>query len=294
MEIVHCDGGEFDPDIDEVPEDFDADNLLRNEPSVYCSKRSTCNILLRHEQGALFDVSKIIIKAPEAGYTAPLTQGLVFVGMNEMDLRKSAAEYRVMYRKDGESIPRPPPFITDEQTRLRHREMSEYLSTFVGEQRTQPPADMPTSMFPTGLGIDWSRFDWENFSFEGFLHNFPDFVSRLGQRHMLTHPERVTLSDFMKGLTETVRSDGDDGYQPSSFCLTTAGPEWDSEMEDVDCDGHSDNGEGIDAPLPMIRSHRTAASTFGKNADSNMSLPRADFYLKTGKTTAALHFKPAL
>jgi len=115
---------------------------------------------------------------------------------------------------------------------------------------------------------------------------------------MLTHPERVPLSNFMNGMD---RVDNPNLSLPQMNAppvqLTTAGPEWDSEMEDVDCDGHSENGDGIDIPLPVIHVRRLNPSSSGGKVlleDASIQKPNADFYLKTGKNTAAIHFRPPL
>lgn len=69
MEIVSCDGGlhgDFQQGRAYCPE-----NILRNDKSVYCTDNSKCNIIMRHLGGATFCLRKIVIKAPERGFTAP-------------------------------------------------------------------------------------------------------------------------------------------------------------------------------------------------------------------------------
>jgi hypothetical protein len=64
MEIVSCDGGHF-------KSLYRAENMLRNDKSVYCSESSRCNLMLRHQGETLFSLERIIIKAPDLGFTAP-------------------------------------------------------------------------------------------------------------------------------------------------------------------------------------------------------------------------------
>lgn len=66
MEIVSCDGGIF-----QEQGNYAAENVLRNDASVYCTKSPRCNLVLRHEGSTVFCLEELIIKAPHAGYTAP-------------------------------------------------------------------------------------------------------------------------------------------------------------------------------------------------------------------------------
>lgn len=67
MEIVSCDGGIFQ----EQAGNYSAENVLRNDSTVYCTKSSRCNLVLRHQGATVFSLKELIIKAPHSGYTAP-------------------------------------------------------------------------------------------------------------------------------------------------------------------------------------------------------------------------------
>lgn len=69
MEIVSCDGGEHRRD--NPPGLYRVQNVLRNDKSVYCSESSQCNLLLKHIGEAAFALEKIVIRAPDRGFTAP-------------------------------------------------------------------------------------------------------------------------------------------------------------------------------------------------------------------------------
>ena len=72
MAISSCDGGHLMESDELLPEkNYHPDNVLRNDKSVYCSKRDRCNIVLKHWGETPFTVTKIIIKAPDCGFTAP-------------------------------------------------------------------------------------------------------------------------------------------------------------------------------------------------------------------------------
>ncbi len=69
MEIVSCDGGEHLKD--NPPGLYKIQNVLRNDKSVYCSESSSCNLLLKHIGEAPFALEKVVIRAPDRGFTAP-------------------------------------------------------------------------------------------------------------------------------------------------------------------------------------------------------------------------------
>jgi hypothetical protein len=59
MEIVSCDGGMFSNQLS-----YSAENILKNDNSVYCTKGNRCNIVLRHQGSTAFTLSELVIKAP--------------------------------------------------------------------------------------------------------------------------------------------------------------------------------------------------------------------------------------
>lgn len=65
MEIVSCDGGIFQEG------NYPAENILKNDDTVYCTKSNRCNLVLRHQGGTVFSLKELVIKAPHSGYTAP-------------------------------------------------------------------------------------------------------------------------------------------------------------------------------------------------------------------------------
>ncbi|RFU33239.1 hypothetical protein B7463_g3095, partial [Scytalidium lignicola] len=94
MEIVSCDGG-----IHKEARDgnYAAENVLKNDPSVYCTESNRCNLVLRHQGGTVFSLKELIIKAPLKGYTAPIQEGMVFIAMESDELLESTAKYQIQY-----------------------------------------------------------------------------------------------------------------------------------------------------------------------------------------------------
>lgn len=71
MEIVSCDGGIFEMHRGEPREEYEPENVLLDDTSVYCTKSNRCNLVLRHQGNTTFCLTELIIKAPHKDYTAP-------------------------------------------------------------------------------------------------------------------------------------------------------------------------------------------------------------------------------
>ena len=71
MSIVTCDGGHLKESEDVIIRNYAAENILQNDKSVYCTELNKCNIVLKHSGETLFTLSKIVIKTPDIGFTAP-------------------------------------------------------------------------------------------------------------------------------------------------------------------------------------------------------------------------------
>lgn len=85
MQLVSCDGGSYD-------EEHPPKNILRNDETVYCSRKRNCvNIQLKHNDlnNQPFELSSIQIKAPKLGYSSPVTCGMVFVSMHEIKMHRN-------------------------------------------------------------------------------------------------------------------------------------------------------------------------------------------------------------
>lgn len=93
MEIVSCDAGIYQDQAGS----YSAENVLRNDSTVYCTKSSRCNLVLRHQGATVFSLKEITIKAPHSGYTAPVQEGMVFISMSSDDLLTRTAQYQIQY-----------------------------------------------------------------------------------------------------------------------------------------------------------------------------------------------------
>lgn len=66
MEIVSCDGGLYSDGSS-----YAAENILKNDNTVYCTKGNRCNIVLQHQGSTTFSLKELIIKAPGRNYSSP-------------------------------------------------------------------------------------------------------------------------------------------------------------------------------------------------------------------------------
>jgi hypothetical protein len=69
MEIASCDGGVYPSDNGPS---YMAENILKNDHTVYCTKSYRCNIVLRHVGSTPFSLKELTIKAPSTSrYSSP-------------------------------------------------------------------------------------------------------------------------------------------------------------------------------------------------------------------------------
>ncbi|KAI1330387.1 hypothetical protein F5Y16DRAFT_16262 [Xylariaceae sp. FL0255] len=94
MELVSCDGGVMDS---EDSAKYAAENILKNDQSVYCTGNPRCNIVLRHQGATVFTLKELIIKAPKSNFCSPVQAGLVFVSMAQDHLLNRTAQYQIQY-----------------------------------------------------------------------------------------------------------------------------------------------------------------------------------------------------
>jgi hypothetical protein len=67
MEIITCDGGMFSNESS-----YAAENILKNDSSVYCTKGNRCNIVLGHWGDTPFTLEELVIQGPtSANYSHP-------------------------------------------------------------------------------------------------------------------------------------------------------------------------------------------------------------------------------
>ncbi|RMZ85933.1 hypothetical protein DV736_g6513, partial [Chaetothyriales sp. CBS 134916] len=132
LEVVSCNGGEYvDP---QMPVNSWPQTVLEDNLSVYCANSNRCNMLFKHSSGMPFALTKIIIKAPHAGYDTLVREGMVFVAMDDDSLVEKTAKYEMYYSSQAHRYHRQRPDLRPSQewsnaTRspLRSADRSHYL-----------------------------------------------------------------------------------------------------------------------------------------------------------------------
>ena len=94
MEIASCDGG-LHAEAARLGREYNRENVLINDKSVYCTDSSKCNLMLRHMGETAFCLKKLVIKAPESGFTAPIQEGMIFVSMEADGLLARTSQYQL-------------------------------------------------------------------------------------------------------------------------------------------------------------------------------------------------------
>ncbi|KAI2639901.1 hypothetical protein GGS26DRAFT_542233 [Hypomontagnella submonticulosa] len=105
MELVSCDGGIYSDDNQR----YVAENILKNDSTVYCTEGPRCNIILRHQGNTVFTLKELIIKAPRSNFTSPVQEGMVFVSMTSDHLLTRTAQYQIQYPTSRSSPRRTEP-----------------------------------------------------------------------------------------------------------------------------------------------------------------------------------------
>ncbi|CAK7238064.1 hypothetical protein SEUCBS140593_010295 [Sporothrix eucalyptigena] len=112
MEIVSCDGGLYSDGSS-----YAAENILKNDNSVYCTKGNRCNIVLQHQGCTTFSLKELIIKAPGKNYSSPVKEGMVFLSMSKDELVQAE-----QYQSNAiNAFRRSPLFEYLEANQWRHR-----------------------------------------------------------------------------------------------------------------------------------------------------------------------------
>ncbi|KAI1631841.1 hypothetical protein F4809DRAFT_630574 [Biscogniauxia mediterranea] len=93
MQLVSCDGGIYSDN----GQKYAAENILKNDQTVYCTEGPRCNIVLRHRNATVFTLQELIIKAPRTNFTSPVQEGMVFVSMTSDHLLTRTAQYQIQY-----------------------------------------------------------------------------------------------------------------------------------------------------------------------------------------------------
>ncbi|KAF4979913.1 hypothetical protein FZEAL_3975 [Fusarium zealandicum] len=211
MEIVSCDGGMFSNESL-----YAAENILKNDMSVYCTKGNRCNIVLRHQGATVFTLRELVIKAPASmSYSHPVREGMVFVAMNQDDALNRTAQYQIQY------APRTSDDTStgDGESRALQPIQTEIISVQHHDNGTTTTRSRPAYTYRASSSDDYEPRTPQ--MPREFASNLPDFQVTTecsddeededyeGRRFLRRAPNRIGSLPF-----ETPDSDSDDGVNP--------------------------------------------------------------------------------
>ncbi|KAI9677530.1 MAG: hypothetical protein M1817_006484 [Caeruleum heppii] len=235
LEIVSCDGGNYSEGIERS---YGADNVLRDDPSVYCTKSSCCNLLLRHQGGTAFTLREVIIKAPKSGFDAPVQEGMLFIGMSYEDLA-SRDPYCPPQRS---SAPRVPLLSRSGSPRSSQQTLRDMIPITPNESSLQSQGFVPE----------------HNTSFDAPRHASQDYGLTM---HGPRDTNDTNRSDYDLALSDADSDAGDSsevfdtkdpGSSPLRFTVTTCLGNGEDDVE---------TGEAIVTQSQVLASHRVRSTT---------------------------------
>ncbi|KAI4247051.1 MAG: hypothetical protein L6R40_001716 [Gallowayella cf. fulva] len=219
MELVFCDGG-----LHEFGEEkYCPENVLRNDLSVYCTRSGKCDLVLRHQGGASFCLQKLVFKAPENGFTAPMQEGMVFVTMEYEGLIREASRY-VLQESGSPSPPSSP---------LSSRQSPDLLTDRYAPLNSTPQSD-----------LDWTRPPSRRRTDDGTDRVIPPPISNIAATTSprgVNNRDRETSDRRQNAHLTNARRSTDDEF---SGALTNPNAPLRSHLNvTIDCENHSDDEE---------------------------------------------------
>ncbi|KAM7202126.1 hypothetical protein V8F20_004580 [Naviculisporaceae sp. PSN 640] len=269
MEIVSCDGGLYSDELS-----YAAENILKNDATVYCTKGNRCNIVLRHQGATVFSLRELVIKAPGSDYSSPVREGMVFISMNSDELLTRTAQYQIQYLPSRNS--RQPIYSIrheeDGRMRVHQRHRRGYsISMEEDDYRTaQIPSEFSISPPPFHITTECSDDESDAGWMPGHLRSRRRTPNRIGSL-----PFESESSD-----------DGGDNWGPSVSDWTT----WDGGSGYPQRRSEPSTGMALeDSQEASSLAAQESARALG--GDSLMA-PHAHFYIEKNKNKCTIRFDP--
>lgn len=286
MEIVSCDGGLYSDELS-----YAAENILKNDATVYCTKGNRCNIVLQHQGATVFSLKELVIKAPGSDYSSPyvplflrhrlarnsrrhsVREGMVFISMNSDELLTRTAQYQIQYLPARSN--RQPIYSVrhddDGRMRLHQRHRRGYSITM--EEDDYRTAQIPSefSISPTPFHITTECSDDES---DGGL--VPGHL-----RSRRRTPNRIGALPFESESSD----DGGDNWGPSVSDWTTfdGGSAYNQ--------GRSEPGSGMTLEEAQEAS-QIATQEAVRAVGGELMTPLAHFHIEKNKNKCTIRFDP--
>lgn len=309
MEIVSCDGGMFSNESS-----YAAENILRDDNSVYCTKGNRCNIVLRHQGATVFTLQELVIKAPASmNYSHPVREGMVFVSMNQDDILSRTAQYQIQYAprsyEESRSGDGNPNHIPPEIMSIRHHDNGTTTTLprgtsygFTGaciedyEPRTpQMPREFASPLPDFRVTIECSEEE-EDEDGSRFLRRAPNHIGSL--------PFETADSDSEDGVGNPFGSEYlDDPHHPSHWRLYNSASNTGSaanlrRLRDRDRDRERDRDRDRERPTLSLseawEAHASATQDAVRAVGGELLTPCARFHIEKKKSKCTIRFDPPI
>ncbi|KAG6069224.1 hypothetical protein E4U32_002359 [Claviceps aff. humidiphila group G2b] len=305
MEIVSCDGGMFSNESFRT-----ADNILNDDVSTYCSTGNRCNIVLRHQDATVFALEELVIKTPGGKKSShPVTEGLVFISMDENDLLNRTAHYQIQYtdqphspRSDDAAASQPP---SERDATPRHIVSIRHHNDGTSSTRIHHSRSPSLSQNPASAGYPWRlpdmppEFDSYQPHFNITTERTSDDEENLSQipRTLRRPPNRIGSLPF-----ETESSDSDpDTPQPLSTNFTRYLDRQLSNSSDSrytpreEYRARETDRDPYDVSLfEAWEAHNSATQDAIRAVGGGLLVPHAKFYIDREKSQCTIRFTPAV
>ncbi|PKS11929.1 hypothetical protein jhhlp_001224 [Lomentospora prolificans] len=312
MEIVSCDGGMF---LNE--RSYAAENILRNDASVYCTKGNRCNIVLRHQGATVFNLTELIIKAPGSNYSSPVRQGMVFVSMHHDDRLARTAQYQIQYG----TRPRVRRSSADSEDRAQHAGLRGVGAPAMAWRRRDTAAEVRRRNSYYNLGLEYDRDEDDDEEDEeeeedGEEEQDDDGEDSEDEEHRFAQMPREFSTTALPTSHITTECSDDEAIEP--FIVSRSAPnrigilpfESDSEdsfsngieepfLDDLAVFSLGDISSSLGESGPPAAGARTAtqaqqSSIRGPSTQGELMAPHAKFNIDKGRSKCTIHFDPPI
>ncbi|KAM5345381.1 hypothetical protein ACJ41O_011243 [Fusarium nematophilum] len=308
MEIVSCDGGMFSNESS-----YAAENILKNDNSVYCTKGNRCNIVLRHQGATVFTLRELVIKAPASmNYSHPVREGMVFISMSQDDVLSRTAQYQIQYTSrnndesssaDGDLRALQP--ITTEIISIQHHDNGTTTTrsrpTYAYragsddyEPRTpQMPPEFASNLQDFQVTTECSDDEEDEYDSPRFLRRAPNRIGSL--------PFETLDSDSDDGTNPFGSDYVDDPHHPSHWRLYSSAanasgpgfsPSSSSRRRERERERERDRDRSNLSLTEAWEAHASATQEAVRAVGGELLSPHARFYIEKKKSKCTIRFDP--
>ncbi|KAI0105492.1 hypothetical protein GGR51DRAFT_190690 [Nemania sp. FL0031] len=279
MELVSCDGGIYSDDTTK----YSAENILKDDNTVYCTEGPRCNIVLRHQGATVFTLKELVIKGPRSNFTSPVQKGMVFVSMTSDHLLNRTAQFQIQYspgRSSSRRMEREMP--VNRIISIRHNEDGTTMTRAQVRARRLYNIGLDDEDNDGGVAQMPSEFNISSPHFQVTTECSDDEEDGLDVRLNGRAPNRIGALPFESGSSDDDDDDDDDDDEgPDDFWVS--GTDYRSRRQ-----RNRSSAALAEAEEAMhIATQETAHAVGGE-----LMTPNASFYIEPDNTRCTIRFNP--